>query len=131
MLLVVLLLCPGCVRRVWGGYAERGIASWYGNEHHGRRTASGEVFDQWAMTAAHKTLPFDTIVLVKNRADGRTVRVRITDRGPFVRGRIIDLSKGAAVELGMLEEGIAPVRIEVVKWGQGRHTHKGFWRRIF
>lgn len=93
------------------------MASWYGNEFHGRRTANGEVFDQWGMTAAHKELPFNTLVKVTNEKNGRSVRVRINDRGPFVRGRIIDLSRGAASELDMVADGIVPVRVEVMKWG--------------
>ena len=101
-------------------HTEKGIAAWYGNEFHGRRTASGEIFDQWAMTAAHKRLPFNTIVLVKNLKNGRTLKVRINDRGPYTRGRIIDLSRGAARKLGMVSEGVVPVRIEVIRWGNGR-----------
>jgi len=95
------------------------VASWYGNEYHGRQTASGEVFDEEAMTAAHPDLPFGTIVEVRNLDNGRTVRVRINDRGPFVRGRVIDLSKGAARRIGMLGPGLAHVRVEVVRWGSG------------
>lgn len=99
----------------WGGHTETGKASWYGNEYHGRQTASGEVFNQNAMTAAHRELPFGTIVLVKNLNNGRTVKVRINDRGPFVRGRIIDLSRGAAEKIDMVRDGVVPVRIEVLR----------------
>jgi len=91
---------------------ETGIASWYGDRFHGRKTASGEVYDMMAMTAAHKTLPFGTLVLVTNLADGRQVVVRINDRGPFVEGRIIDLSKAAAVHIGLDRTGVARVRIQ-------------------
>ncbi len=119
--MLVVFLAAGC--RIWpfGGASgvEEGIASWYGNEYHGRLTASGEVFNQEAMTAAHKELPFGTIVKVTNLRNRRTVVVRINDRGPFIRGRIIDLSRGAARELNMLHDGIVPVRVEVLQWGTG------------
>jgi rare lipoprotein A len=91
-----------------------GLASWYGNEYHGRRTASGEIFDEEAMTAAHRELPFGAIVQVTNLTNGKSVRVRINDRGPFVRGRVIDLSKGAARKIGMLNDGVVPVRLDVL-----------------
>ncbi|NIA12493.1 MAG: septal ring lytic transglycosylase RlpA family protein [Nitrospiraceae bacterium] len=104
----------------WGGDVHKGIASWYGPGFHGRRTASGEVFDQNAMTAAHRELPFGTRVRVKNLRNGRSVIVRINDRGPFVRGRIIDLSKEAARRLDMVADGIVPVRVEVIKRGPRR-----------
>lgn len=90
------------------------MASWYGVEEQGRATASGELMDPEAMTAAHRTLPFGSVVRVTDRNNGQTVEVVINDRGPFVRGRIIDLSFGAARELGMVESGVAPVRIQVV-----------------
>lgn len=95
-----------------GTRAEVGIASWYGAAHHGRRTASGEIFDMNAMTAAHRTYPFGTRVRVTDLATGRTVVVRINDRGPFVRGRIIDLSRAAAARLGIVQAGTARVRVE-------------------
>ncbi len=103
-----------------GKYTQKGQATWYGNEFHGRRTASGQVFNQNALTAAHREYPFGTIVKVKNLKNGKTVKVRINDRGPFTGGRIIDLSKGAARKIDMLRDGVVPVRIEVVKWGKGR-----------
>lgn len=87
----------------------RGKASWYGPGFHGKRTASGERFDMNAMTAAHRTLAFGTRVLVRNVRNGREVIVRINDRGPHVRGRIIDLSKAAAAEIDLIEAGEAPV----------------------
>lgn len=93
---------------------QRGIASWYGPGFHGRLSASGERFNQNAMTAAHRTLPFGTRVRVTNQNNGRSVIVRINDRGPFVRGRIIDLSVGAAREIGMYGSGVAPVEVEVI-----------------
>lgn len=89
--------------------AECGGASWYGPGFHGKRTASGSVYNQNAMTAAHKTLPFGTVVKVTDRRTGKSVRVTITDRGPFVRGRVIDLSKAAAAKLGTKEAGVAKV----------------------
>jgi len=95
-------------------YSEEGIASWYGVPYHGRRAANGEVYDMYKLTAAHRTLPFDTVVRVTNQKNGKQVEVRITDRGPFVEGRIIDLSLGAARELDMVGMGIAPVRITLV-----------------
>jgi rare lipoprotein A len=94
------------------GYRAEGTASYYGKAHHGKRTASGERFNQNALTAAHRTLPFGTRVRVTNLDNGRSVVVRINDRGPFGRGRIIDLSKAAAEQLNMLRTGTAPVRLE-------------------
>jgi len=100
-----------------------GIASWYGGRFDGRQTASGEVYDMYAMTACHPTLPFGTLVRVTNRANHRSVTVRITDRGNLVHeGRIIDLSYGAAEELSMVNSGLAPVDIKVISLGSGRHT---------
>ncbi|MFQ5689177.1 MAG: septal ring lytic transglycosylase RlpA family protein [Gemmatimonadota bacterium] len=93
------------------GWTERGIASWYGPKFHGRRTASGEIYDMDAMTAAHRWLPFGTVLRVENRDNGRSAVVRINDRGPFVRGRIIDLSRAAARAVGMLGRGTARVRL--------------------
>ncbi|HLL24263.1 MAG TPA: septal ring lytic transglycosylase RlpA family protein [Kofleriaceae bacterium] len=89
-----------------------GKASWYGGRHHGGPTASGERFNKRAMTAAHRSLPFGTRVRVTNLRNGRSVTVRINDRGPFTRGRIIDLSEAAAEKLDMIEAGVVPVRLE-------------------
>ncbi|MGB3639047.1 MAG: septal ring lytic transglycosylase RlpA family protein [Rivularia sp. (in: cyanobacteria)] len=97
-----------------GGRRFRGIASFYGAYFAGRKTASGERFNPSRMTAAHRTLPFGTRVRVTNMRNGRSVVVRINDRGPFIRGRVIDLSKGAAGVIGMIGRGIAPVRVEVL-----------------
>jgi rare lipoprotein A len=91
---------------------EIGLASWYGSRHHGKRTASGEVFNQNKLTAAHRTLPWGSRVKVTNLANGKSVEVRINDRGPFSKGRIIDLSRAAARSLDMVEQGITTVRIE-------------------
>lgn len=96
------------------GYRAEGQASWYGAKHHGRKTASGERFDQNALTAAHRQLPFGTRVRVTHLGNGRQVTVRINDRGPFSKGRLIDLSRRAAEQLGMLRQGVAPVRIEAL-----------------
>ncbi len=93
-------------------YRETGVASWYGEDFHGRKTANGEVYDMYAMTAAHRTLPFNTRVKVTNLDNGAKTEVRINDRGPFVPGRIIDLSRSGAKELGMLGPGTARVVVE-------------------
>ncbi|EGJ34779.1 rare lipoprotein A [Moorena producens 3L] len=95
-------------------WSVRGIASWYGSGFHGRRTASGERFNQYALTAAHRTLRFGTRVKVTNLRNGRSVIVRINDRGPYVRGRIIDLSRGAARIIGLVRSGTGSVRIEIL-----------------
>lgn len=94
--------------------AQEGVVSWYGDRFHGRRTASGELFDASAMTMAHPTLPFGTKVRVTNLRNGRSVEVRVNDRGPFVGTRIADLSHAAAVTLGMMRRGLARVRIEIL-----------------
>ena len=93
------------------GMFQKGKASYYADKFHGRRTASGERFDMYAMTAAHKTLPFGTIVLITNLLNGKNVPVRINDRGPFIEGRIIDISKRAAEYLSMINIGVIPTEI--------------------
>ncbi len=93
------------------GFTENGRASWYGEKFHGRRTSNGEIYDMYALTAAHKTLPFDTYVKVRNLDNNRSVVVKINDRGPFVGGRIIDLSYTAAKEIGVVGPGTAPVEV--------------------
>ena len=98
-----------------GSYREAGKASYYGREAHGKPTASGEKFNMHALTAAHKTLPFDTKVRVTNRANNKSVVVRINDRGPFVAGRIIDLSYAAAKRIDMLAAGVTDVEIVVIE----------------
>ncbi|MEJ2086731.1 MAG: septal ring lytic transglycosylase RlpA family protein [Acidobacteriota bacterium] len=108
------------------GYSERGIASWYGPGFHGRRTANGEVYDMDTLTAAHKTLPFDSVVEVRNRDNGKRVQVRINDRGPFAHGRIIDLSRRAAEKIDMLGPGTARVEIRVVSGPPAMGTGQ-FW----
>jgi rare lipoprotein A len=128
-------LCCGCLLRHHhahqaGGYpapasgtnqpaapivqGEQGFASWYGHPYHGRPTSSGEIYNMYAMTAAHRTLPFGTRVRVHDLDNGQAVEVRINDRGPFVEGRIIDLSYAAAKSMGMLGAGIAKVQLEIL-----------------
>ncbi len=112
----------GCGRRasspppppVVVGAIQVGVASWYGNPFHGRQTANGEVYDMNAPTAAHRTLPFDTRVRVENLTNGKTTVVRINDRGPFAKGRIIDLSRKAASEIDMIGPGTARVRLRII-----------------
>jgi len=113
------LAAAGCARRKrvpaarpWSlGYSEVGIASWYGYPYHGRAAASGEIYDMEKLTAAHRLLPFGAVVRVENLENGRRVEVRINDRGPFVAGRIIDLSRAAARQIRMLGPGTARVRV--------------------
>jgi rare lipoprotein A len=126
-LIAASLAVAGCGRRVTAhvpiappppaptGWTETGIASWYGIPYDGRRTSSGEIFDMHALTAAHRTLPFNTWLEVTDLQSGKRVNVRINDRGPFVDGRIIDLSMGAADQLGMVRAGLAKVRLKVIK----------------
>ena len=92
-----------------------GKASYYADKFNGRKTANGEIFDNNKMTAAHKTLPFGTVVIVKNMKNNKTVKVIINDRGPFVKGRIIDLSKAAAEQIGMIRSGVVDVEVKVLK----------------
>jgi rare lipoprotein A len=112
--LAALLLLVGIVR--YFSYDQVGVASWYGPGFHGQRASSGEIYDMNAMTAAHKSLPFDTIVKVVDLDTGRSVIVRINDRGPFIPGRIIDLSYAAAQGLGIVQKGIARVGLKVLRW---------------
>jgi rare lipoprotein A len=101
-----------------GHYRERGTASWYGKKFHGQRTSSGEVYDMYAMSAAHKTLPIPSYARVTNLANGRSVIVRVNDRGPFVADRIMDVSYAAAYRLGMIQSGHAEVEVESIRPGQ-------------
>lgn len=119
----VLALLAGCSSAVVStspgpppsaGADEVGFASWYGAQHQGRRTASGEVFDMNQFTAAHRTLPFGTRLLVTNRDTSQSAEVRVNDRGPFVQGRILDVSYAAARQLGAVGAGIFPVRLRVI-----------------
>jgi peptidoglycan lytic transglycosylase len=119
-LILGLLLMAGCAAQnkktpsLTNGNSQIGMASWYGPSFHGKPSASGEPYDMWALTAAHRTLPFGTWVQVTKVETGKRVTVRINDRGPFINGRIIDLSYGAARELAMIGEGTAHVSLSVV-----------------
>ncbi|HMI53920.1 MAG TPA: septal ring lytic transglycosylase RlpA family protein [Candidatus Saccharimonadales bacterium] len=115
---------PGSAKRkktdsipVPAGYTEQGEASWYGVPFHGRHASNGEIYDMYKLTAAHRTLPFETMVRVTNLNNGKTTTVRITDRGPFVDNRIIDLSFAAATEIESVGPGVVPVRIEILSPG--------------
>ena len=96
------------------GIKERGIASWYGEQFHGKQAANGEIFDMGALTAAHRTLPLGSMIRVTNLTNGKHVRVRINDRGPYVNGRILDLSLAAADRLGMVHGGLSVIQLEVI-----------------
>ena len=120
--IIILSIMAGCA----GGYhrteppmtserPQRGVASWYGPSFHGNPTANGEIYDMWALTAAHRTLPFGTRVLVQSAETGKSVTVRINDRGPFIRGRVIDLSYGAARELAMIGKGTEDVLLTILE----------------
>jgi peptidoglycan lytic transglycosylase len=112
------------LKSVSHAFNQKGTASWYGPGFHGRKTASGEVYNMHALTAAHCTLPLDTLLKVTNLRNNREVIVRVNDRGPFVGDRMLDLSKAAADHLGMVKDGIAPVRIAVLPGGKPRHSTK-------
>ena len=121
-MLVVLAACSGKHVPVSHPSARgselEGLASYYAEPYHGRRTASGEVFDTYAaMTAAHRTLPFNTVVCVQNQANGKAVEVRINDRGPFIAGRIIDLSVRAARAIDMIRPGVVLVKLQILSQG--------------
>ena len=122
VVLACCLACSSCGRRKHAaraaavpvpGWSEVGIASWYGEPYHGRQAANGEIYDMEQMTAAHRTLPFGAMVQVTNHTNGKQVEVRITDRGPFIEGRIIDVSRAAARAIDLIRPGTAAVRIEV------------------
>jgi rare lipoprotein A len=114
VLLLLAAACGGAQHPPPPGSVERGLASWYGGRLNGSMTANGERFDQDALTAAHRTLPFGALVRVTNARNGRAVEVRINDRGPYGRGRIIDVSRAAARLLDMIVAGVVPVTVEVV-----------------
>jgi len=117
------------MKSVYIGYTQRGIASWYGSNFHGRYTSSGEIYNMYAYTAAHKTLPMNTMVQVTNLNNGKSVIVRINDRGPFVKGRIIDLSYAAAKKIGVDTTGTAPVILKVVGF-KGKNYVNGYMIQI-
>ena len=116
-LLLLVLVLAAVAYTANPGESEEGIASWYGYPYDGRRAAGGEIYDMETLTAAHRTLPFGTWVRVLNLSNEKTVDVRITDRGPFVDGRIIDLSRAAARAINLITPGIVPVRLEVIAPG--------------
>lgn len=126
MLLLLVSACgaknPRVAKAPSIGTTQTGIASWYGHPYHGRRAASGEVYDMEKYTAAHREYAFETWVRVENETNGRTVDVRITDRGPFVRGRIIDLSKAAARDIDLIRTGITKVKLTVIDAPAGAIT---------
>ena len=103
------------------GFTQKGIASWYGPKFHGKKTSNGEIYDMYAMTAAHKTLPLPSYLEVKNLENGRKIIVRVNDRGPFHDNRVVDLSYTAAIKLGMIAEGTALVEIRAIN----PRTHRG------
>lgn len=105
-------------------YELEGLASWYGGKFQGRQTASGEIFDTYEFTAAHKELPFGTIVEVKNNDNGKVVNVRINDRGPFIEGRVIDLSYVAALELDIIKDGVASVTITILEHQENNEFYR-------
>ena len=117
ILVTISLAAGGCahVHRRHALWQQVGMASWYGRDFHGKPTASGETYNMYALTAAHKTLPLGSLVKVTNLSNGKHVVVRINDRGPFVGSRIIDMSYGAARRLGMVKTGVAKVRVEVLR----------------
>jgi len=100
-----------------------GVSSWYGPNFHGKLTANGEVFDMYGVTAAHKKLPLNTVAKVTNTDNGKSVILRITDRGPFVKGRVLDCSMGAAKKLGFYTLGTANVKIEIIELGDNEYMH--------
>jgi rare lipoprotein A len=110
------------------GYVQGGTASWYGSDFHGKETSSGEVYNMHAMTAAHKTLPLGVYVKVQNKKNGREIVVRVNDRGPFIDGRIIDLSYSAARALGVVKNGIAQVQIEALGYLDRAQKKKAVYR---
>jgi len=115
LLVGITLYCPLFSQTAYKqGQLLKGKASYYADKYHGRKTASGERFDMYQMTAAHKSLPFQSVVKVTNRNNNRSVELRINDRGPFVKGRIIDVSKGAAQKLGMMHDGVVDVEVEII-----------------
>ncbi len=123
--LICLLTLPGAFALASEADAIRGGASWYGTPFHGRPTANGEIFNTYALTAAHKGLPFGTIVRVHNLKNGKHVLVRVNDRGPYVEGRVVDLSFKAAQMLGMANSGVAPVRLEIISGKKGKPLTEG------
>ena len=107
--------------KVKSGEVLRGVSSWYGPNFHGKLTANGEVYDMYGLTAAHKTLPLNTIARVTNLENNKSLILRINDRGPYIKGRILDCSYGAAKKLGFIEQGTTKVKIEVIEFGDNKY----------
>ena len=130
-------LAPNPTEATWRAQPDRpvqqselvGAATWYGKKHHGRQTASGEPFDMHDWTAAHKTLPFNTVVRVTDQETLKSVVVRINDRGPYRKGRIIDLSRAAASDLDALRRGVVHVELAILHWGDGKRVHAKYRSR--
>ena len=132
IVIAMLAACSGAPKPVYFpgypiGFVERGVASWYGPGFHGNKTANGERYDMHQLTAAHRTLPLGSIAVVRSMSTGRQVTVRINDRGPFARGRVLDLSLAGANALGMIGAGTDEIELRVVGY-QGRATDMGFLR---
>jgi len=100
-----------------------GLSSYYGKDFHGKLTANGEIFDMYGLTAAHKTIPLNTIVRITNLDNDKSLILRINDRGPYVGDRILDCSYGAAKKLGFVNDGVTEVKIEVIEWGDDVYMH--------
>ena len=99
----------------------KGVSSFYAEDFHGKLTANGEIYDMYGLTAAHKTLPLNTIVRVTNTSNNKSLILRINDRGPYVKGRILDCSYGAAKKLGFVNDGTTDVKVEVIEWGDNKY----------
>ena len=132
IVIAMLAACSGAPKPVYFpgypiGFVERGVASWYGPGFHGNKTANGERYDMHQLTAAHRTLPLGSIAVVRSMSTSRQVTVRINDRGPFARGRVLDLSLAGANALGMIGAGTDEIELRVVGY-QGRATDMGFLR---
>ena len=101
-----------------------GESSYYADDFHGKITANGETYDMYGLTAAHKTLPLNTIIKVTNLSNKKTAILRVNDRGPYAKGRILDCSYGAAIKLGFLDQGVTRVKIEVIEWGDNKYMKR-------
>ncbi len=122
---IILAGCSSPREMSTGSTIQSGEASWYGPGFHGRQTANGETYDQYELTAAHRTLPFDTVIKVVNQENSKSVEVRINDRGPYVGNRVIDLSKKAAEEIDMVDSGVAQVELILIQAGGEIQTSRG------
>lgn len=127
-ILVLVVLLISCARKEYfhSGAVQEGLASWYGPDFHGKPTSSREIYNMYDMTAAHKSIPFGTYVMVTNLNNGKSIIVRINDRGPFIKGRIIDLSYAAANMLDMVGPGVAPVKIEILEMVPSQQSSQKF-----